>query len=438
MKNNFKKAGKLLWAEWDINLDEVPLEHLDYYIAVENYLTEEDKLPPDAPPIEQVSSYLESLYHLCQLQVGERIKSVLILPISINPQPEIFSLPLYEYLIFKNLERNLLKVIHCVLSSLKYTKDDVSFFILLKARTLSSIRDTGTAEEACNIFREIRLHLQNNVETYIEATAYLGIRQVYSGIYKEGISNCQEAMTMINNLIKTSGQTNLNWKMWEIKSDILEVFAFYEMNLGRFQKANHLYKEIIDLRKQIGTYHKLISPLVHQGIVMRKMKKYNEAIEYLTEAKNQDNKTGNKNYPTWINHHLAYVHLNQGNLPIAEELCKSSLKEYKKLENQEGISDCYEQLGLIHLAKNEWDNAEKNFKIALDIRESIGNRHGKASALLDLALASYHKKWYFKSIIFVIKGLVLYYKIGILNRIRLSRMLRLVYVWTVGKRNWTM
>ncbi|WP_148663123.1 tetratricopeptide repeat protein, partial [Scytonema hofmannii] len=77
MANNFKEAGILLFASWNINLEEVPIEQLDHYIAVENFLTEKDEPLQDAPPIKQVRGYLEAFHHLCEVEDWERGSKVL-------------------------------------------------------------------------------------------------------------------------------------------------------------------------------------------------------------------------------------------------------------------------------------------------------------------------------------------------------------------------
>jgi tetratricopeptide (TPR) repeat protein len=77
MANNFKEARQGLFASWLINLDEIPLEQLDHYIAVENYLTDNDELPPNAVNIEKVQGYLEAFHQLSEVEDWTRAKEVL-------------------------------------------------------------------------------------------------------------------------------------------------------------------------------------------------------------------------------------------------------------------------------------------------------------------------------------------------------------------------
>jgi hypothetical protein len=95
-------------------------------------------------------------------------------------------------------------------------------------------------------------------------------------------------------------------------------------------------------------------------------------------------------------------------------------------------------MGFICLAQRKFDQAENYFQRSLDTRKKIGNRHGTASSTLDLALAFWNKRNFFKSIFYLVKGFYLYYKLGILNRTRFHRMLKLALIWTFGNKKWTM
>ena len=58
--------------------------------------------------------------------------------------------------------------------------------------------------------------------------------------------------------------------------------------------------------------------------------------------------------------------------------------------------------------------------------------------MLGLALYYWHKRQYLEFAKFLINGFKQYYQIGVFNRARLLRILNLAYVWTIGKKNWTM
>lgn len=79
----------MLFACWNINLDEVLLEQLDHYIAVENYLTEDDELPPNATNLEQISGYQEAFHHLCEVAAWEKASEILFTNLNTSTNEEL-------------------------------------------------------------------------------------------------------------------------------------------------------------------------------------------------------------------------------------------------------------------------------------------------------------------------------------------------------------
>jgi hypothetical protein len=63
ISNNSKTPSQLLFKELAINLDEVPIDRIHHYIAVEYFLKVEDEPDSDVNNLERVNRYLES-FHL--------------------------------------------------------------------------------------------------------------------------------------------------------------------------------------------------------------------------------------------------------------------------------------------------------------------------------------------------------------------------------------
>jgi len=407
--------------------DNCSSQELDNYIGIVNWLTRR-KLKPGSSALEKTKGYKEALHLLCELQEWEKIQIILHKSLPINSN---ISLPLYEYLLFNELSRELLAISQEILTSLEGYEHDLTFVELLKARAMSATNNQ--LEEARVLLEELFNKSLSGTEIHIESLAYLGMRQVNSGSYKEGIENLNSALLKADksDFVDTA-------KIKELKTDILENLAFFEMNASHFQDAMRLYSEVISLREELGLFHKIVGPLAHQGIIARKIGDYEQARTFLEKAKKQATEIESESQVVWVSHHLAYVLLNQGNPDLAEDLCKFSINGYQKFDNQWGLSDCYEQMGLICLAQRNFDQAENHFQRSLNTRKMIGNRHGTASSTLDLALAFWNKRNFLKAIFYLLKGFYLYYNLGILNRTRFRRMLKLALVWTFGNKKWTM
>jgi tetratricopeptide (TPR) repeat protein len=386
----------------------------------------------------QVKDCLETLYHLGQIPEWELIDSVLInilkLPIYLNPAVTNLSLPVAEYLLFQGSYQTLINTTKELINTLK-NSTHINHVLLLKARALAGLNQEPT--QIFQILKTIAINSHPESLQHLEANCHLAMYQVGLGHYQEGIISLQNLLTIINHKLQNKFLSDYQI-IYELKTEILEILAYYEMNRSNFTKASQIYDEVITLRQELGLIHKMINPQVHQGIILRRNSQYEQGIKILTNAQEQAKLINNLDAQTFIAHHLAYIYLNQGNVTQAKPLAKIAFEGYQKLDNFRGISDCYEQLGLINLAENNFDEAQQNFQIALTMRQSISNLHGAASCLLDLALAYWHQKRIIKSIIFLFKGFYAYAKLGILNKVRLRRMLKLAYTWTFGKRDWTM
>ncbi|MGK7954800.1 MAG: tetratricopeptide repeat protein, partial [Crocosphaera sp.] len=84
MTNNTKTPSQLLFQELAINLDEVTLEKLTDYTAVEYFLTIEDEPSPEASNLEKVKRYLQSSDHFYKIKDWSRAKELLIFPLPLN------------------------------------------------------------------------------------------------------------------------------------------------------------------------------------------------------------------------------------------------------------------------------------------------------------------------------------------------------------------
>jgi tetratricopeptide (TPR) repeat protein len=348
---------------------------------------------------------------------------------------ENFSLPLCDYLLFKKLYTNLIIISNEIISYLSNKKTDLNSVFLLKAKALEG---RGLLKEAQSLYEKVCFQSEAESLENIEATTRLGINQVYAGSYEVGMLSIQKMLIDIEKFIDFNPKSQANLKLLELKTDIFNTLAYAAMNYCEFEKSISLYSELLKIIRENKLFHKLVIPLVYQGILYRRIGDYHRAFFRLTEAREQARQVNDEQAKTWIAHHLAWVLLNQGNFILAEDQCIFSLEGYKKIDNRGGIADNYEQLGFIHIAQGKINAAIDNFDLAFKIRDEMGNRHGTASCMLGLAFSSWQDKRYLDFMKFLIQGFNQYYKIGVLNYSRFFRMLKLAYVWTIGKKKWTM
>ncbi|MEE3715919.1 tetratricopeptide repeat protein [Tumidithrix elongata RA019] len=70
-------AGQRLFAALEIDLDAVPIEYLDDYVAIEYFLILEDEPPADANNLEKVDRYLQVFNHLSEASAWQQASKVL-------------------------------------------------------------------------------------------------------------------------------------------------------------------------------------------------------------------------------------------------------------------------------------------------------------------------------------------------------------------------
>jgi tetratricopeptide (TPR) repeat protein len=433
---DFTSAGELAVRTLDSHLKQpssntrISFRQLSIHGAAKQWLTKYQ--PESHSPLDRVFGYTEALHHICKLKLWDVVVLILMIPLDVSNSARDYSLPFYEYLICKGLSRKLLEITQDIIAAFKDTHIDTSFVILLQARAMAGI---NKHKEAIEVLKSLRSQVVFESLIYLETLACLGICQIFMGIYKEGIVSLQVCLSMIEN----SSELRLHKRAIELKTDILECLGFCAMIHNEFKQAMKLYAEVIRIREDLKILHKLIYPLGHQGILLRRTGNYDGSIISLTGAKQIAEASQDQEAVAWINHHLAWVYLNQSNLRLAEQYGKIALVEYQKLENHRGIADCYQQIGRVYLARgNQWlDEAEQSFEKALLLRNAIHNNHGAASSVTDLSFVLWHRRLYFQAMRCFAQSLYMYFQMQILIPSRLFRSIRLFWVWTIGRRNWT-
>lgn len=204
----------------------------------------------------------------------------------------------------------------------------------------------------------------------------------------------------------------------------------WERSLSLFKEAENLYK-IYNLK------HKLINILGHQGVINRKIRSYDLALKYLQEAKVIAIQLNYEISLEWVNHHIAYVFLNQGQYDLAQELSQEGLEKSILAKRDNITGDFYEQIGLIRLGQNKVNEAVESFKLSLFFRKKIGNIHGTASSYKHLSLAYLINGKYIKSYQAIKECLIIFHNLKVLDFTRTYRIVCLFLEWAIGKKSWT-
>ncbi len=204
----------------------------------------------------------EAIYHLCQAQ--DYASSIQVLETQI--QSSISTIPdmsFYSYLLYKGKGSELLENLDLILRGLNDRDDKRVFLIMVKGKALESL---GERIKAVQIYQEICNTYMPHTREYIEAFAHIAGCQIQMGQYQRGLPNLNYALNLIEDEIVKNSDTLLT----ELKVELMEGLALHHMITGRFHDAFDLFGQVFSIRKESGMTPGLISPLGHQGIILRK------------------------------------------------------------------------------------------------------------------------------------------------------------------------
>lgn len=173
----------------------------------------------------------------------------------------------------------------------------------------------------------------------------------------------------------------------------------------------------------------IVNPLVHKGIILRKIFRAKDSIDLLQAAMKTAREIDNEESLIWISHHLAWALRIEKKYKEAKEHGLISLEGYRKINDNRGINDCHELFGWIYIDEGRINNAINEFETSLKWREQNDRHQGMASCMLGLAVAYLRKGKLIKCIKMICTGLQLYRKAGILNWTRIYRMLNFTRIF---------
>jgi tetratricopeptide (TPR) repeat protein len=408
----------------DIRL--IPRERRTYYINITQLLR---KIEEDYTHKEKVDRYIDILKYLCQTKDFVPIQNILHIPIELTEINPNIKTTLVNYLLDYGFSVKLYVICRMILDSFQNENIDLLKieFYLVTAKSASLDRISR-----CQLLEDFRKKVSNNFLISINVLNSLAFKQFDIGNYTEASKNFKTILNRIEQQEKSNNisvpQNNENYvNIQKIKSDVLEGLARIEMIIYKFKNALELYNQVILIRQKYNFLYELLSPLVHQGVIYKKLKEYDSAIDYLIKAKEIAIKINNKGSIEWVNHHLAYVLMLQKKYDIAEELARECLEQAVLEERDNEMGDFYEQMGLIKLAKKNNLEAINYFELSLFARQRVENKHGEASSLNHLSVSLFRAGNYIKSFIRVKKAMIIFYNLKILNLKRLYRIISLFW-----------
>lgn len=263
----------------------------------------------------------------------------------------------------------------------------------------------------------------DDTQLYAKATLELGRLLLNQGDYERALVLLAEAEELLGDPSR-----------YELLAIARSEVAAYHLNRSELDEALALYEEVDQLRRQAGANQSSDHTLMMLGVVYRKKKNYDRAVDYLQQLLARGEAQGNQGAIAPAAHHLAWTYLNMGEFAKARYYCGRAMALYEEMDDPRGVSDGHEQLGLILLAESRCKQAIVHLNKSLKMRERLGNQHGVASSLRRLALAYWQMGQWLVAAREMGASLKIYWQIGVLSRQRFFNIWREFFGWGTKRR----
>src|SRR5919202_5873487 len=265
MTNNSQTLGQLLFAKLRLDLDEVPIDQLSNYTAVEYYLTVEEEPPHDAPNFEKVRRYLEAFYHLCEVKDWERASKILSISLDTPTNQE-----LHEQLGTWGYYRQQIDLYSQLLGKLNPSGDLTCLNGLGSAYYF-----LGNYRQAFGYFQQalvIELEIGNR---YGEGKTLGNLGNIYHalGEYQQAIVYHQQHLAIAKEIGDRYGEGTALGNLGNV---------YYA--LGQYKEAITCHYQYLAIAQKIGNLQGEVNELGNLGSIYDSLGSYDQAIDYHQQA----------------------------------------------------------------------------------------------------------------------------------------------------------
>ena len=334
-----------------INQD-IPIEKLDHYIAITNWLTDYHT-DSNSTHRQKLEGYLQALHHLCDAQDWKKASDILSMPLSLSsPQPfhqqlgiwgyYIELIDLYKKLLDKiDLENRLIYL--CGLGNVYYNLSQ--YFECLKYYN-----------EGLKIAKEI-----DNKSMKGQILNNLGSVNLMRGNYSKAIKFYKRSLTI-------SQKINERHLEYTVR---LRLGLAYIYQKQYYDALECYQKELINIRKDGDPEQESIA-LVNLGLTYICLEDYSQAILYNQKALEVAQKIGHRTQEAWANCNLGKTFLRIAQYQKSEEYLKLALNTFQEMDCRRAESEVLETLSELYEKMNLPILSSQYYGKALAICEELG------------------------------------------------------------------
>ncbi len=201
---------------------------------------------------------------------------------------------------------------------------------------------------------------------------------------------------------------------------------------GNYPRALEYYQKSLKIDEELGDRNGMSYCYGNIGIIHHIQGNYPRALEYYQKSIKITEELGDRKGMSISYNNIGLIYWNQGNYPKvhpvkrdslfnrALEYYQKSLKIREELGDRKGISDSYNNIGIIHYEQGNYSRALEYYQKSLKITEELGDRDGIATSLGNIAGLNIELKNYTNAIVEANKSLNIAKEIGALHLERIA------------------
>lgn len=394
--NTRASTRQLLFEELEINLDEVPIEHLSNYTAVEYFLIVEDELSSDATNLEKVNRYIESFHHLSEAEDWQKASQITFFHLTTSNGDQELHWHLHDWGYF--LEK--VSICQPLLGNLQPRSEAVL------------LNSMANAYDGLGEFHNAIRYQQRHLEIAQEigrldfiAAALSGMGNAYQslGDFQKAISCHEQALEIElvrGNFEKASGSLGNIGNAYFSLQEYTTAYQYYQQYLEIARRFNNRKKEATALQGIADCY--------------RVESHYEEAIDHYKRSLAIVRELENRQLEASKLGNIGLTYKNSGDYSRALEYYNQAISLARDIGDRQCEATIIGNIGVVHKYLNCYQEAINFQKEALAICSEIGDREGEARAFLNLGNIYGEMNFKNQAYFYLIKSIFIYHDLQIM------------------------
>lgn len=207
--------------------------------------------------------------------------------------------------------------------------------------------------------------------------AVAGEQNLARSVYNEAVSLFERALSY-SGMLEPAQEAALKWNLGSA-----------QWGIGRYDTAETLFRESLDLYRQVGDQRGIAEALMGLGDVTRRRGAFEEARTYFQETLALSREAGDQIGMGQAMGRLGVIARNLGDYAEAEAQYQSALAIFEQAQELSRVAGIRSGLGLIAIDQGRYAEARAHYMASLELSRKVGNRTGTALILTGLGWATY-------------------------------------------------